>query len=185
VIQCPIRLEKSSISQLFPEYYIIRINEFNDIAKDGLDEWIYFLKNESIPVSAKAKGLAEAKKQLDILKLSSEERHSYNSYKENQRYQISLLEGSIRRAERETLLRKAEESLRKEEESKRKAEESLRKEEESKRKAEESLRKAEESLRKEEEQKRVLAEEKLTKALSHMIAKGMTEAEAKEILGIS
>ena len=33
---------------LYPEYYLLKINNFNDIAKDGLDEWIYFLKNESI-----------------------------------------------------------------------------------------------------------------------------------------
>ena len=58
-----------TIAQLYPEYYIIRINEFNDIAKDGLDEWIYFLKNESVPAGTKAKELKQAEKALDILKL--------------------------------------------------------------------------------------------------------------------
>jgi len=34
--------------ELFPEYYLIRVNSFDDIARDTLDEWIYFLKNEEI-----------------------------------------------------------------------------------------------------------------------------------------
>ncbi len=36
----------NTISDIYPEYYILRINQFNDIAKNTLDEWIYFLKNE-------------------------------------------------------------------------------------------------------------------------------------------
>ena len=38
--------KKDSIESLYPEYYLIKINRFNDIDKDTLDEWIYFLKNE-------------------------------------------------------------------------------------------------------------------------------------------
>jgi len=34
------------ISDIYPKYYILRVNEFNDIAKNRLDEWIYFLKKE-------------------------------------------------------------------------------------------------------------------------------------------
>ena len=33
---------KEKISDIFPEYYIIKVNKFNDIALDNLDEWIYF-----------------------------------------------------------------------------------------------------------------------------------------------
>ena len=32
-----------SVSDIFSEYYIININNFDGIAKDSLDEWIYFL----------------------------------------------------------------------------------------------------------------------------------------------
>jgi hypothetical protein len=88
-----------SIAKLYPEYYILRINEFNNIAKDTLDEWIYFLKNEQLPPNAKAKGLKEAEQKLNVLKLNPEERKAYEDFKENQRYQISLLEGSIWRAQ--------------------------------------------------------------------------------------
>ena len=34
--------------EIFPEYYIIKVNNFNDVAKDTLDVWIYFLKKSRI-----------------------------------------------------------------------------------------------------------------------------------------
>ncbi len=33
------------VSEIFPEYYILKVNGFNDLAEDSLDEWIFFLKN--------------------------------------------------------------------------------------------------------------------------------------------
>ncbi len=30
-------------AELFPEYYIIKVNNFDDVAKNSLDEWIYYL----------------------------------------------------------------------------------------------------------------------------------------------
>ena len=80
-----------TISDTYPEYYILRINQFNDIAKDSLDEWIYFLKNEEIESSFKARGLNEAKEVLDVLKLDPKDRLIYEREEENRRYKESLL----------------------------------------------------------------------------------------------
>jgi predicted transposase/invertase (TIGR01784 family) len=80
-----------TISKIYPEYYVIKVNQFNDIARDTLDEWIYFLKKDEIKDEFKAKGLKEAKKQLDIMKLSEEERKEYGKYIEQQRYERSLI----------------------------------------------------------------------------------------------
>ena len=55
--------------QLFPEYYLIKVNQFDDVARDRLDEWIYFLKNEEIKDEFSARGLKEAKRKLDVMKL--------------------------------------------------------------------------------------------------------------------
>ena len=101
------------IAQIFPEYYILRINEFNDVAKDGLDEWIHFLKHETVSEHPKAKGLALAKDKLDVMKLSENEQQDYRRHQENVRYRLSLIEGSFRRAERESRLRKEEYAKRK------------------------------------------------------------------------
>ena len=85
---------KKKIYKLFPEYYLIRINSFDNLAKDPLDEWIYFLKNEKIEDTFKAKGLQKAKEQLDMLKLPEEERLAYNRYVDNLHYQASMVESS-------------------------------------------------------------------------------------------
>jgi predicted transposase/invertase (TIGR01784 family) len=79
------------ISDIYPEYYILRVNKFNDIAKNSLDEWIYFLKHEEIKTDFKAKGLEKAKETLDIMKLGDKERAIYKRREENRMYKESLL----------------------------------------------------------------------------------------------
>ena len=86
--------EKEQIHELFPEYYLIKVNSFNDIAKDSLDEWIYFLKNEEIKEDFNAKGIKRAKEELDILKLPKQEQIAYNKYQEDLHYQASIVESS-------------------------------------------------------------------------------------------
>jgi predicted transposase/invertase (TIGR01784 family) len=71
---------KQTVADIFPEYYIIKVNQFNDVAKDTLDEWIYFLKNNEVKDEFKAKGLAEAKEVLDIMRLNKEQQYGYNRY---------------------------------------------------------------------------------------------------------
>lgn len=71
---------KDEVYEIFPEYYILKVNQFNDIAKDTLDEWIYFLKNSEVKDDFKAKGLKEANDVLDIMKLPKDDRYGYNRY---------------------------------------------------------------------------------------------------------
>ena len=80
-----------TIADIYPEYYILRVNQFNDIAKNTLDEWIYFLKNEEIKSDFKAKGLSEAKETLDVMKLDDRARAIYKRREENKMYKASLL----------------------------------------------------------------------------------------------
>jgi predicted transposase/invertase (TIGR01784 family) len=80
---------KKEISDFFPEYYIIKVNKFNDIAKDTLDEWVYFLKNSEVKDDFKAKGLAEAKEVLDIMRLDKEQQYGYNRYLDYLHYKAS------------------------------------------------------------------------------------------------
>lgn len=71
---------KEDIYEIFPEYYIIKVNQFDDVAKDTLDEWIYFLKNSEVKDTFKAKGLKEANEVLDIMRLPKEDQYGYNRY---------------------------------------------------------------------------------------------------------
>lgn len=80
-----------NISKIYPEYYVIKVNQFNEAAKNTLDEWVYFLKTDEIKDEFKAKGIKEAKKQLDIMKLTEQERKEYAEYVEYQRYERNLI----------------------------------------------------------------------------------------------
>lgn len=69
-----------TVKDIFPEYWVIKVNQFDNHAKNTLDEWIYFFKNGTVMNSFKAKGLAEAKKKLDVLTLSPVQRKDYDRY---------------------------------------------------------------------------------------------------------
>ena len=49
-------LPHTMVADIFPEYYVLKVNIFNDIALDSLDEWIYVLKNSKVEDSFKAQG---------------------------------------------------------------------------------------------------------------------------------
>ncbi|NEQ63761.1 MAG: DUF4351 domain-containing protein, partial [Moorea sp. SIO4A1] len=82
------------VYQIFPEYYILRVKQFNDVTKNSLDEWIYFLKNSEIKEDFQARGLAQAKENLRIENLPNQEKAAYQKYLEDKRYEISMLEGA-------------------------------------------------------------------------------------------
>ena len=82
------------VEKIYPEYYLIKVKNFDDVAKDGLDEWIYFLKNEEIKDDFKAKGLDKAKETLDYLKLKDDDKAHYNEFKMDLHHQASLYEST-------------------------------------------------------------------------------------------
>ena len=85
---------KDHIHHLFPEYYLLRINNFNDVATTTLDEWIYFLKNEEIKADFKAKGIQKAKKAFSLLNMPEKERLAYERYMYELSYQASIVESN-------------------------------------------------------------------------------------------
>jgi predicted transposase/invertase (TIGR01784 family) len=68
------------VFQIYPEFYVIKINNFNNIAKDTLDEWIYFLKNTEIPEGFKAKGLKEAREKMRYEVLNDADKKSFDQH---------------------------------------------------------------------------------------------------------
>ncbi len=84
-------LGKKEPSEIFPEYYVIKVNQFNDVAKDTLDEWIYYLKNNEIKDTFTAKGIDKAKELWKLDSLSEEEYKTYNRHLEDLRYSASMI----------------------------------------------------------------------------------------------
>lgn len=79
-------------ADIFPEYYLLRVDKFNAIARTPLDEWISFLKSGEIPADATAPGLQEARERLRVESLNDAELRSYYHRLDNQRYQRSVIE---------------------------------------------------------------------------------------------
>ena len=79
---------------IFPEYYVLRVNDFDTVAKTPLDEWVEFLKTGIINRSATAKGLPEARERLRVDTLPPPERQAYLRDMEAQRYQRSVIKTS-------------------------------------------------------------------------------------------
>jgi hypothetical protein len=89
------------VADIFPKYFILKVNNFDDVAKNTLDEWIYFLKNSEVPVNYKAKGLKEAVEKLRIDNLSDEERKDYERFKESRWIEKDVLETAERKGRQE------------------------------------------------------------------------------------
>ena len=84
----------NKIADIYPEYYLIEIRNFDGIAKDTLDEWIYFLKNETIEDNFTAKGLQKAQETLNVLKMKAPERQDYERHQAELHREASLYEST-------------------------------------------------------------------------------------------
>lgn len=78
--------------EIFPEYFIIRVNEFNDVAKTPLEEWMDYLKNGNIKDDTTAPGLSEARTKLQYLSMSRQEKSAYDKHVENIMVQNDILD---------------------------------------------------------------------------------------------
>ena len=71
------------VYKLYPEYYILKVNDFNRWSKVPLEQWIYFLSTSDIPEDADAPGLKAAREKLRLSKMTKEEQAAYRRYLDN------------------------------------------------------------------------------------------------------
>ncbi len=173
-----------NVKDLFTQYYIIKVNAFDDNAENSLDEWIYFLKNNEIKDSFKAKGLAKAKEILRIDNLSPEEKTAYDIFVKNQRILQSELT-TVRTDVEYKYKAQLQEAKRKEQEAVKQKEEERRKKEEARRKEQEARQKEQEAKQKEQETKQKLAQTmlKYNEPIEDIVKEtGLTEQEIRKLL---
>jgi len=72
-----------TVSQLYPEYYILKVNDFNQVAKSPLEEWIYYLNTGEIPATATAPGLEAARERLKLDSMTKDELAAYYRHLDN------------------------------------------------------------------------------------------------------
>ena len=70
----------NEVYKLFPEYIILKVNDFNRWSKVPLEQWAYFLSTTEIPEDANAPGLQEAREKLRFTRMNREEQTAYRRY---------------------------------------------------------------------------------------------------------
>lgn len=98
-----------AVSQLYPEYYILKVNGFDQVAKSPLEEWIHYLNTGKIPETYHAPGLDAARERLKIDRMSKDEKNAYYRHMDN----INLLKSNIKTEREEGKLEGLQEGLQK------------------------------------------------------------------------
>ena len=78
--------------EIFPEYYLIYADKFQDQINNAIDEWVYFFKHGAIREDFASPGIQLAAKRLDVLQMPQEQRKSYESYMAYLSRERSILE---------------------------------------------------------------------------------------------
>ena len=89
---------------IFPEYYIIRVNEFNNVATTPIEEWLDYLKNNRIKDNTTTPGLKEARQKLLYLTMSDKERRAYDAHMDDIMVQNDVLDTAKREGRAEVIM---------------------------------------------------------------------------------
>jgi predicted transposase/invertase (TIGR01784 family) len=81
-----------SPKEVFAEYYIIKVNKFNDVAKDSLDEWIYYFKNNKLPTTYTAPGLDSVSSKLKYDDMSPQSKIDYDAHQKEMAITYGVIE---------------------------------------------------------------------------------------------
>lgn len=73
-------LVQKSPAEIFPEYILVRVNEFDKVAVTPLEEWVAYLKSGVIKENTTAPGLQEARKKLQYYSMTNAERYAYDEH---------------------------------------------------------------------------------------------------------
>jgi len=93
------RKNVKEIKNLHPEYFLLCVEDFDNVAKDSLDQWMYYLKNNDIPDEFTAPGLEEARKRLQYDKLSEQEKIDYHHHLKQRLYEQSSINTATMKGE--------------------------------------------------------------------------------------
>lgn len=78
--------------EVFPEYYLVRVNVYDKIPETPLDEWMTYLKTGMVKENTRTPGLQEVKKKLQYLSMSAKERRAYDAHMDTIMVQNDVLD---------------------------------------------------------------------------------------------
>ena len=78
--------------EVFPEYYLVRVNHYDKIPESPLDEWMTYLKTGKVKEDTRTPGLQEVKKKLQYLSMTPQERSEYDAHMDSIMVQNDVLD---------------------------------------------------------------------------------------------
>ena len=70
----------TSPDEVFPEYFLLIVDRFNEVARTPIEEWMAYLKDGAIREDTTTPGLQEARRKLEYMSMTDEERREYRDY---------------------------------------------------------------------------------------------------------
>lgn len=80
--------------EVFPEYYLVRINAYDKLPETPLEEWMTYLKTGMVKEDTRTPGLQRVKEKLRLLSMTQEERNAYDRHMDNIMVQNDVLENA-------------------------------------------------------------------------------------------
>ena len=77
--------------EVFPEYYLVRVNAYDKLPENPLDEWLTYLKTGKIKEDTHTPGLQAVREKLRVLAMTKKERAAYDAHIDNIRFQNDVL----------------------------------------------------------------------------------------------
>ena len=78
--------------EVFPEYYLVRVNVYDKLPETPLDEWMTYLKTGKVREDTRTPGLQEVKEKLRYLSMTAGERRAYDEHLDTIRVQNDVLD---------------------------------------------------------------------------------------------
>ena len=78
--------------EVFPEYYLVRVNAYDKVPETPLDEWIDYLKTGKIKEDTRTPGLQQVREKLRVLAMLPKEKRAYEAHIDNIMVQNDVLD---------------------------------------------------------------------------------------------
>ena len=86
---------------ILPEYFYISIPLFNDRLEREIDDWLYVMKYDKVPIKFHSPYMKRVAEKLAILKMNSEERNKYSYYQKQVHNDRDELNAAIEKGKKE------------------------------------------------------------------------------------
>lgn len=80
--------------EVFPEYYLLRVNAYDKLPETPLEEWMTYLKTGMVKEDTRTPGLQRVKEKLRLLSMTQEDRRAYDRHMDNIMVQNDVLENA-------------------------------------------------------------------------------------------